>query len=232
MLIRIAQQVDELNRSMSDVLLRQNTLDVHVGNLIAAQTSVDANARERAYTNGVHDPGVGEHTSGLRRSTTSPDWKALRHRKMYLETVPTYDGKAASWNGFITKLRLALDEVYEWAPLYLRMSEGLESSPTRQQLMSWIEQRDIGYDREDMIEFGKDLWSVLSNRTEAGTNPASVVNRVMDSEVGWMRGPVALHEIQREGLGRAVNRRAELNRRVHTPTAVKKWDEVPSAINA
>ena len=52
----------------------------------------------------------------------------------------------------------------------------------------------------------------------------------MDAEVGWMRGPIALYEIQREALGRAADRRAELNRRVHNPTSVNRWDGVVGAI--
>ena len=54
----------------------------------------------------------------------------------------------------------------------------------------------------------------------------------MEAEVGWMRGPSALCEIQREALGRAADRRAELNRRVHNPSSVRRWEEVAGAINS
>ena len=54
----------------------------------------------------------------------------------------------------------------------------------------------------------------------------------MDTSYTWARGPLALYEIQHDGIGRAADRRAELNRKINNPTAVKKWEEVPAAINA
>ena len=111
------------------------------------------------------------------------------------------------------------------------MSEQLEVPPTRDGLTMWIESGSVGYDRSDLTEFGKDLWCVLSNRTAAGSGPATIINRVMESEVGWMRGPIALYEMQRESLGRNADRRAELNRKVHNPTSVRRWEEVPGAVN-
>ena len=43
---------------------------------------------------------------------------------------------------------------------------------------------------------------------------------------------MALYEIQHDGIGRAADRRAELNRKINNPTAVKKWEDVPTALNA
>ena len=53
----------------------------------------------------------------------------------------------------------------------------------------------------------------------------------METDAGWMRGPIALSEMQRESLGRTADRRAELNRKVHHPTAVRRWEDVPGALN-
>ena len=83
-----------------------------------------------------------------------------------------------------------------------------------------------------MVEFGKDLWTILSNRVSANSGPSTIIHRVMEEEAGWLLGPLALYEIQREGLGRAADRRAELNRRVHNPTSVRRWDDVPAALNS
>ena len=88
------------------------------------------------------------------------------------------------------------------------------------------------YDRSDLVEFGKDLWCILSNRVSSGSGPAAVIHRVMDAEAGWLRGPVALYELQHESIGRAADRRAELNRRVHNPSSVGKWEDVPGALNS
>ena len=65
--------------------------------------------------------------------------------------------------------------------MYLRMSEMMESVPVRDELISWIESAAVGYDRSDLLEFGKDLWCILVNRTEAGSGPATVINRVMEN---------------------------------------------------
>ena len=131
----------------------------------------------------------------------------------------------------MTKVRLTLDEAYERAPVFLRTTERLEGAPSREQLIAWIEQPEVGYDRSDLVELCRHLWCILCNRTESGSGPAAVIHRIMDTEVGWMRGPAALYELQKEGLGRHADRRAELNRRVYNPTAVEKWDEVPAAVN-
>ena len=40
-----------------------------------------------------------------------------------------------------------------------------------------------------------------------------------------------MFELQQENQGRAADRRAELNRQVHNPSSVRRWDEVPGAIN-
>ena len=231
-LLRISRQIEELSRNVSELMVRQNATDGQVNHLLSQQASAGPPAHG---TNGAGPPGFPDEPagrSGLRKSTTETGWKAIRYRKVYMEMVPEYDGKAANWSGFMMKLRLTLDQAYEWAPLYLRMSSQLEATPTREQLVAWIEQDSVGYDRTDLVEFGKDLWSVLCNRVTAGSGPASVIHRVMESENGWMRGPVALYDIQRDGIGRAVDRRAELNRRVHNPNSVRRWEEVPGAINS
>ena len=124
-----------------------------------------------------------------------------------------------------------MDQSYEWVPLYLRMSELLESPPIKTYLITWIESPAIGYDRSDLVEFGKDLWCILVNCTTPGSGPATMVNLVMETDAGWMRGPIALYEMQRESLGRTADRRAELNRKVHHPTAVRRWEDVPGALN-
>ena len=90
------------------------------------------------------------------------------------------------------------------------MSEQSEFAPDRDNLIAWVESSSVGYDRSDLVEFGKDLWCVLSNRTLLRSGPATIINRVMESEVGWMRGPLALYEMQRESLGRAADRKARL----------------------
>ena len=241
MLVRVCRTVEEqtnllnaMSQSISDLMNRTNVLDGHVTNLLAQEGRTRGVS---AAANGVPVPpfpdGLGPDSdpNPLLRSTVESGWKAIRFGKVYLTTVPEYDGRASNWGNFITKLRLILDQAYEWAPLYLRMSERLESAPTREGLTTWIEQPEIRFDRSDMVEFGKDLWVILSNRTAAGTGPASVVHRVMETESGWLRGPVALYELQREALGRAADRRAELNRRVHNPVAVNRWEDVAGAIN-
>ena len=43
---------------------------------------------------------------------------------------------------------------------------------------------------------------------------------------------MALYQIQHDGIGRAADRRAELNRKINNPTAVKNWEDVPAALNA
>ena len=226
---RLSRQIEELTRSMSEVMSRQNAMDSHLSNLINSENTAAPHA------NGRGPPGFPDEPPGrsnLIRTTAEVGWKAIRYQKVYLETIPEYDGKASSWSAFMTKLRLTLDQTYEWAPVYLRMSEQLEFSPNRDHLVAWIEHPSVGFDRSDLVEFGKDLWSILCNRVAPGTGPATVIQRVMDAETGWMRGPQALYEIQKEGLGRAADRRAELNRRVHNPSSVRKWEEVPGALNA
>ena len=235
MLLRISRTVEELSRNMSEMMHRQNILDGHVTSLLAQNrvpgtpTGAGGAAEFPAYPNGHTEDA---DRSERHKSTSAVGWKAIRYRKVYLDTIPEYDGKASSWSNFRTKLRLTLDQAYEWAPLYLRMSERLEAPPVREDLIAWIERPEINYDSSDLVEFGKDLWCILCNRTASGTGPSTIVHRVMDAEVGWMRGPVALYEIQREALGRAADRRAELNRRVHNPTSVNRWDEVAGAINS
>ena len=79
----------------------------------------------------------------------------------------------------------------------------------------------------------KDLWSILCNRAEPGSSALAVIQRYMDiGPCTWTRGPLALYEIQHDGIGRAADRRAELNRKINNPTAVKKWEDVPTALNA
>ena len=235
MLVRISRTVEEMSRTMSELMHRRNVLDGHVTSLLAqsrvpgtptgAQGATEFPAHPNGHTGDADPP-------ERLKSTSVAGWKAIRYRKVYLDTIPEYDGKASSWSGFRTKLRLNLDQAYEWAPLYLRMSERLEAPPVREDLIAWIEKPEINYDRSDLIEFGKDLWCILCNRTASGTGPSTIMHRGMDAEVGWMRGPVALYEIQREALGRAADRRAELNRRVHNPTSVNRWEDVAGAINS
>ena len=129
------------------------------------------------------------------------------------------------------KLRLTLDQAYEWAPNFLRWLSRQESAPNRETLIAWIEQPDIGYDRSDMVEFGRDLWAILSTRIPHDSGPYAVVLRLMDEHSGWFRGPLAMFELQQENQGRAADRRAELNRQVHNPESVRRWEDVPGAIN-
>ena len=197
MLLRVSRQIDELSRTMSEMMVRQNAMDNHIANLIAQTSPVDQSPSVPPHANGVT-----ESNDGVVRlkSTTQAGWKAIRYRKVYLDTIPEFDGKASMWSVFSTKLRLTLDQAYEWSPLYLRYSERLESPPNREDLIAWIEMPEINYDRSDLIEFSKDLCCILCNRTASGTGPSAIVHRVMESEVGWMRGPCALYEIQREAL--------------------------------
>ena len=71
--LRVAQQVEELSRNVSDLLIRQNTLDVQIGNLVAASQNVDGASRHRVYTNGYHETQETEPSSGLMRSSTGKD---------------------------------------------------------------------------------------------------------------------------------------------------------------
>ena len=82
-----------------------------------------------------------------------------------------------------------------------------------------------------MVEFGRDLWAILSTRIPHDSGPYAVILRLMDEHSGWFRGPLAMFELQQENQGRAADRRAELNRQVHNPVSVRRWEDVPGAIN-
>ena len=125
MLLRMARQVDELSRTMGEMMVRQNNMDGHLASLLAQNRPVDA-ATAPPHPNGVTEA---DGSEPKHKSTTETGWKAIRYRKIYMDTVPEYDGKASSWGNFSTKLRLTLDQAYEWAPLFLRYSEKLESAP-------------------------------------------------------------------------------------------------------
>ena len=110
MLVRVSRQIDELSRAMSEMMTRQNAMDSHLANLAAQNCPVEPPKTAPPHANGAGDNG--DHTGKL-KSTTEPGWKAIRYRKVYLDTIPEYDGKASSWGNFSTKLRLTLDQAYE-----------------------------------------------------------------------------------------------------------------------
>ena len=197
-LLRLSRQMEEVGRSITDLMGRQSTMDEQLSSLLLQSASAGPPRTNGAASHSYPSDHGASGRNDLLRSTGEPGWKAVRYRKIYLETIPLYEGKSSGWTNFITKLRLTLDQSYEWAPVFLRMSEMLETPPVKDELISWIESTAIGYDRSDLIEFGKDLWCILVNRTSPGSGPAAAINRVMETETGWMRGPIALYELQRE----------------------------------
>ena len=52
-------------------------------------------------------------------------WRAVRTKKGYYEALPMYGGKPNEWTSFSLKLRIALDEVYDFTASYLIWSSRL-----------------------------------------------------------------------------------------------------------
>ena len=130
-LLRLSRQMEDVIRSISELMSRQNAMDGQVSSLLSQNAAAGASRPNGATSAFPDENRSSDVNSGLLRSTAESGWKAIRYRKLYLDTVPMYDGKASGWSNFITKLRLTMDQSYEWAPIYLRMSEMLESAQLR-----------------------------------------------------------------------------------------------------
>ena len=119
------QRLEEVIRSIGELMTRQNHLDSQVENLLSRNAAAGgpADGRGRTATNAPFPDESLRPEGSLLRSSRTEGWKPVRNKKIYLEIIPTYDGKASSWTTFMTKVRLTLDEAYEWAPLFLRMTE-------------------------------------------------------------------------------------------------------------
>ena len=89
LLHRVARQVDDLTSTMAELVNRQVVVETHLGTLMAASRTVPETPQNGYHRHG--DPMSEPRADGeLRRSTTESGWKAVRNRKMYMETVPAY----------------------------------------------------------------------------------------------------------------------------------------------
>ena len=96
LLHRVARQVDDLTSTMAELVNRQVVVETHLGTLMAASSAVPTTppGGQRRQSD---LPGEQRAEGELRRSTAESGWKAVRNRKMYMDTVPAYSGKASDW---------------------------------------------------------------------------------------------------------------------------------------
>ena len=83
---------------------------------------------------GDGNPVQGNRPQALKPLRRDDGWRPLRTKKGYYEGLPMYGGKVNEWTSFSLKLRIALDEVYEFTASYLIWSSRL-TAPLRKLIL-------------------------------------------------------------------------------------------------